>query len=114
MNKLTRSSLLVGIFVLGLMGVMYGQTPNRQKVDHTVSILEKRKTPERYQPKPQTAQNKRSKNPIRAKATLREEIKTLERQIAAMKGRPILIEFDKRKLARLEKMLSEKAKKSSK
>jgi len=110
MTKKITLSLLVGIFIFAFSSSAIAQDKTKATtVTHKTEVVEKQKNPEKYNPRPQTVQNKASKNPIR-KRTVEQEIKDLKTIIARLDAKEEKLPFEVKRLALLKKQLAEKEK----
>lgn len=112
MTKKITIVLLVGIFVFafGNMATAQKKTSTaKTEVKKEVPLSEKMKNPEKYNPTPQTAKNKASKNPTN-KRTVAQEIRDLKIVITRLEAKEEKLPFEEKRLTQLKKQLAEKEK----
>lgn len=120
MTKKITLALLVGIFVFAFSNMATAQKKTstaksevKTEVKKEVSLSEKMKNPEKYNPTPQTVQTKASKNPVN-KRTIMEEIRDLKIIIARLEAKEEKLPFEEKRLTQLKKQLAEKEKAAKK
>jgi hypothetical protein len=110
MSKKIILTLFVGILVFAFSESAFAQKKSTAKKAEEVTVAEKMKSPEKYNPKPQAATSKLSKNPIRPAKTKAEEIKDLKIIIKRLEAKEDKLPYEVKRLTRLKKELAEKAK----
>ncbi|MFK7949985.1 MAG: hypothetical protein AB8G11_20515 [Saprospiraceae bacterium] len=112
MTKKITLALLIGIFVFAFGNMATAQkrtSTTKTEVKKEVSLAEKMKNPEKYNPTPQTVKTKASKNPTN-KRTVTQEIRDLKIVIARLEAKDEKLPFEERRLTQLKKQLAEKEK----
>ncbi len=110
MSKKIILTLFVGILVFAFSETAFAQKESTTKKVAETTITEKMKTPEKYNPKPQSVATKASKNPIRPAKTKAEEIRDLKIIIKKLEAKENKLPYDEKRLTRLKKELVEKEK----
>lgn len=109
MTKKITLTLLVGIFVFAFGVSATAQKKTNSPAKENITVAEKMKTPEKYNPTPQTVQTKASKNPTN-KRTVKQEIRDLKIVIARLEAKEEKLPFEVKRLAILKKELAKKEK----
>lgn len=110
MSKKIILTLFVGILVFAFSESAFAQKKSTAKKAEEVTVAEKMKSPEKYNPKPQATVTKASKNPIRPAKTKAEEIRDLKIIIKRLEAKENKLPYEVKRLTRLKKELVEKAK----
>ena len=113
MTKKITFALLVGIFIFAFNNVATAQKKSSKKttevVKKEVSLSEKMKQPEKYNPTPQAVATKASNNPTN-KRTTAQEIRDIKIVIARLEAKKEKLPFEEKRLIQLKKQLAVKEK----